>query len=98
VYIPKLPSEREYTVYASVFHISPPEKGVKANHVLVYDTRGRLIASLGGGTVGPYGARYSKKAARVAVAGFVNSFGVSDVGDEDVHRVTEEEGISHSQL
>ena len=83
-------ARQSYKVYASVYHISPPERRVKADYVLVFDEKGRLVAQLEGGTIGPYGARYSKKAARHAVAFFVNGFGTSNVSDEDVTLVTTE--------
>jgi hypothetical protein len=75
---------------ASVYHISPPDCRVKADYLLVFDPKGRLVADLGGGTIGEYGGRYSTKAARHVVAFFVNGFGVSNVKDEDVTLVTNE--------
>lgn len=41
--------------------------------------------------MGEYGGRWSKKAARHAVAFFVNGFGVSNLKDEDVTLVSYEE-------
>jgi hypothetical protein len=83
-----LPSKNLYTVYASVYHLPPPNQIVKADYVLVFDQKKRLVASLGGGTVGRYGGRYSKKRARIAVARHLYGFGVSNISEKDVHIIT----------
>ena len=68
----KLARGSRYTVYASVYHIPPPERRLKAPEIAVFDQKGRLVLVTGGGTVGEYSGRFTKSEARSVIASYLN--------------------------
>src|SRR3989442_15393237 len=81
----KLARDGRYAVYASVYHIPPPERRVKAPEIAVFDKKGRLVLVSGGGTVGEYSGRFTKRQARTAIASYLNAFHGDFFGTNDIH-------------
>ena len=80
-----------YSVYASVYHIPPPERRLKAPEIAVFDRKGRLVLVTGGGTVGEYSGRFTKSEARSVIASYLNVLHGDFFAAADIRIVPNEE-------
>jgi hypothetical protein len=88
-----LVEDKPYTIYASVYQVGPPHQTIMSTHILVIDELGRQVADLGGGTIGEYAGRYTNAAAKLAVVRHVNGIGGTNLSEEDVHLISEDEAV-----
>jgi hypothetical protein len=86
-------SSSGYTIYASVWHIPPPNGKIKASEIAVFDAKGRFVHGFIGGNLDWYETgRFSKKMARQAVASYINmAWEVDLLSEKDVKLVQDEE-------
>jgi len=87
----KLARSSRYTVYASVYHIPPPERRLKAPEIAVFDQKGRLVLVTGGGTVGEYSGRFTRNEARSVTASYLNVLHGVFFAAADIHIVANKE-------
>ena len=87
----KLARSSRYTVYASVYHIPPPERSLKAPEIAVFDQKGRLVLVTGGGTVGEYSGRFTRNEARSVIASYLNVLHGVFFAAADIHIVANKE-------